>query len=116
MNQVESQNTVVLSEDQEVKKHQVKEFIKKLEKQEQDPEYQRIMENYRRAQRDFKEFKEMPKEARSEILFRTQCAIISREVMMNPDSPYNWMRRDKEERQAAIKAAREAAIAQATAV
>jgi hypothetical protein len=36
--------------------------------------------------------------------------------MMNPDSPYNWMRRDKEERQAAIKAAREAAIAQATAV
>jgi hypothetical protein len=100
MNQVESQNTVVLSEDQEVKKHQVKEFIKKLEKQEQDPEYQRIMANYRRVQRDYKEFKEMPKEARSEILFRTQCAIISREVMLHPESPYNWMRRDKEEKQA----------------
>ena len=63
-----------------------------------------MMENLRRVQADFKEFMAMPKEQRSKIMFGIQVQLIRREVDMNPDSPYNWQRRDLEERSAELKA------------
>lgn len=93
-----------LTEEQKVKKSQVQAFIKELEKHESDPEYRHMMENLRRVQADFKEFMAMPKEQRSKIMFGIQVQLIRREVDMNPDSPYNWQRRDLEERSAELKA------------
>ena len=93
-----------LTEEQKVKKSQVQAFIKELEKHENDPEYRHMMENLRRVQADFKEFMAMPKEQRSKIMFGIQVQLIRREVDMNPDSPYNWQRRDLEERSAELKA------------
>lgn len=40
----------------------------------------------------------LPKEQRSKILFGNQVQLIRREIDMNPESPYNWQRREKEER------------------
>lgn len=90
-----------LSEEQNEKKSQVEAFIKKIEKYETDPEYRQMMINQRRAKEEFKEFMKMPKEDRSKILFGIQCQLIRREVETNPDSPYNWQRREKEELQKA---------------
>lgn len=94
--------TVELSTDEQeqLKKSKVQEFIKRLEKQEQDPKYRHMMDNFRRAQKDFNDFMKLPKEQRSKILFGIQCQLIQHEVAMNPDSPYNWRRIENEERQA----------------
>lgn len=96
MEQLQPQNTE-LSDEQQLKKSQVQAFIKELEKHENDPEYRQMMDNLRRVQREFKEFMEMPKEQRSKILFGVQFQLIRREVEANPDSPYNWQRRDQEQ-------------------
>lgn len=93
MEQQQTQN-VELTDEQQLKKSQVKAFIKELEKHENDPEYRKMMENLRRSQRDFKEFMQMPKEQRSKILFGIQTQLIRREIDANPDSPYNWQRRE----------------------
>ena len=91
--------TVELSneEQEQLKKSKVQEFIKRREKQEQDPKYRHMMDNFRRAQKDFMK---LPKEQRSKILFGIQCQLIQHEVAMNPNSPYNWRRIENEERQA----------------
>lgn len=92
MEQVQTQN-VELSDDQQIKKSQVQAFIRQLEKNETDPEYRKMMENYNRVKREYNEFLQMPAEQRSKILFGIQCQIIRHEVDANPDSPYNWQHR-----------------------
>ena len=59
--------TVELSTDEQeqLKKSKVQEFIKRLETQEQDPKYRHMMDNFRRAQKDFNDFMKLPKEQRS---------------------------------------------------
>jgi hypothetical protein len=84
--------------DIQAKRHSVSNFIKKLEKQTNSKEYQEYIKKMNRAKRDFKEFMDLPKDIRSKILFKIQTQIISHEVEVNPDSPYNWRRIEKEER------------------
>ncbi len=84
--------------DIQAKRHSVSNFIKKLEKQTNSKEYQEYIKKMNRAKRDFKEFMDLPKDIRSKILFKIQTQIISHEVELNPDSPYNWRRIEKEER------------------
>ena len=78
--------------------NQAQTIIKKLEKQTNSKEYQEYIKKMTRAKRDFKEFMDLPKDIRSKILFKIQTQIISHEVEVNPDSPYNWRRIEKEER------------------
>lgn len=84
--------------DIQAKRHSVSNFIKKLEKQTNSKEYQEYIKKMNRAKRDFKEFMDLPKDIRSKILFKIQTQIISHEVEVNPDSPYNWRRIEKEEK------------------
>jgi len=84
--------------DIQAKRHSVSNFIKKLEKQTNSKEYQEYIKKMNRAKRDFKEFMDLPKDIRSKILFKIQTQIISHEVEVNPDSPYNWRRIETEER------------------
>lgn len=88
------EQTTELTPEQKAKKSQVEAFIKEIEKHENDPEYRHLMENLRRAQQEFKEFMALPKEQRSKIMFGIQVQLIRREIDTNPDSPYNWQRRD----------------------
>ena len=94
----QEEQTTELNPEQKAKKSQVEAFIKEIEKHENDPEYRQLMEYLRRAQKEFKEFMALPKEQRSKIMFGIQVQLIRREIDANPDSPYNWQRREKEER------------------
>jgi len=94
----QEEQTTEMTPEQKAKKSQVEAFIKEIEKHEADPEYRHMMENLRRVQKEFKEFMALPKEQRSKIMFGIQVQLIRREIDANPESPYNWQRREKEER------------------
>lgn len=90
----QEEQTTEMTPEQKAKKSQVEAFIKEIEKHEADPEYRHMMENLRRVQKEFKEFMALPKEQRSKIMFGIQVQLIRREIDMNPESPYNWQRRN----------------------